>query len=332
VANNAREETMSLLRMALIAIASLASQTAVAQTETYPSRPVTFIVGFPPGSSSDIFARTVGARLAERLGKPFIIENKPGAGSIIAAQSVARAAPDGYTIMVAPSGTLSINPSLYKNLPYDPVKDFALVAHTANFPLILVINPALPANTVSDLIKLSKERRLTYASSGAGTSIHLTGELFKTMAGIEMTHVPYRGPALAVTDIIAGHVDMIFSDPGTVVSLIKEGKIRALGVSTIERFPVLPDVPTIAEAGVPGFDSTSWHMMIAPKGTPDAIVNKLREEFKSIIATPDVKQTLLNAGLVGVASAGPDELRKFVDRETERWTKIVEQAGLAGSQ
>jgi tripartite-type tricarboxylate transporter receptor subunit TctC len=332
VANNAREETMSLLRMALIAIASLASQTAMAQTETYPSRPVTFIVGFPPGSSSDIFARTVGARLAERLGKPFIIENKPGAGSIIAAQSVARAAPDGYTIMVAPSGTLSINPSLYKNLPYDPVKDFALVAHTANFPLILVINPALPANTVSDLIKLSKERRLTYASSGAGTSIHLTGELFKTMAGIEMTHVPYRGPALAVTDIIAGHVDMIFSDPGTVVSLIKEGKIRALGVSTIERFPVLPDVPTIAEAGVPGFDSTSWHMMIAPKGTPDAIVNKLREEFKSIIATPDVKQTLLNAGLVGVASAGPDELRKFVDRETERWTKIVEQAGLAGSQ
>jgi len=323
---------MKPLRMALIAVAVLAAQPAMAQTETYPSRPVTFIVGFPPGSSSDIFARTVGAKLTERLGKPFVIENKPGAGSIIAAQSVARASPDGYTIMVAPSGTLSINPALYKSLPYDPVKDFALVAHTANFPLILVVNPELPVKNVQDLIKLSKERKLTYASSGAGTSIHLTGELFKTMTGIEMSHIPYRGPALAVTDIIAGHVDMIFSDPGTVVSLIKDGKIRALGVSTIERFPVLPDVPTIAEAGVPGFDSTSWHMMIAPKGTPDATVDKLREEFKAIIATPDVRQTLLNAGLVGVASAGPAELRKFVDRETERWTKIVEQAGLAGTQ
>ena len=323
---------MNLLCTALAVIIGLAAGPAMAQTEAYPSRSVTFIVGFPPGSSSDIFARTVGAKLAERLGKPFVIENKPGAGSIIAAQSVARAAPDGYTIMVAPSGTLSINPALYKSLPYDPVKDFAVVAHTANFPLILVVNPALPAKNVEELIKLSKERKLTFASSGAGTSIHLTGELFKTMAGIEMSHIPYRGPALAVTDIIAGHVDMIFSDPGTVVSLVKEGKIRALGVSTIDRFPVLPDVPTIAEAGVPGFDSTSWHMMIAPKGTPDAIVSKLREEFKTIIATPEIKQTLLNVGLVGVASPGSDELRKFVDRETERWTKIVEQAGLAGSQ
>ena len=323
---------MRIVRFFVFAAVGIAAFCSGVRADDYPSRPITFIVGFPPGSSSDIFARNVGSRLAERLGKPFVIENKPGAGSIIAAQSVARAAPDGYTIMVAPSGTLSINPSLYKSLPYDPVKDFALIAHTANFPLILVVSPSLPAMNVKELIALSKQRKLTFASSGAGTSIHLTGELFKTMTGIEMTHVPYRGPALAVTDIMAGHVDMIFSDPGTVVSLVKEGKLRGLGVTTADRFAVLPDVPTIAEAGVPGFDSTSWHMMIAPKGTPDAIVSKLREEFKTAIAIPEVRQQLLNVGLVGVISAGPDELRKFVDRETERWTKIVQDAGLAGTQ
>jgi tripartite-type tricarboxylate transporter receptor subunit TctC len=319
-------------RILMTAIFAFAVFSAPARADDYPSRAITFIVGFPPGSSSDIFARTLGARLAERLGKPFIIENKPGAGSIIAAQSLARAEPDGYTIMVAPSGTLAINPALYKNLPYDPLKDFAFIAHTASFPLVLVVNPQLPVKSVQDLIKLAKERRLTFASSGAGTSIHLTGELFKTMAGIEMTHVPYKGPAFAVTDIIAGHVDLIFSDPGTVVTLVKEGKLRALGVSSLERFPVLPDVPTIAESGLPGFDASSWHMMLAPKGTPDAIVAKLREEFKANLAIPEVKQQLLNVGLVAVDSPGPDELRKFVEKETAVWSKIVQQAGLSGTQ
>jgi tripartite-type tricarboxylate transporter receptor subunit TctC len=323
---------MKLARTLIISIAALAAVFTPIRAEDYPSRAITFIVGFPPGSASDIVARNFGARLADRLGKPFIIENKPGAGSIIAAQAVARAAPDGYTIMVAPSGTLAINPSLYKTLPYDPLNDFAFVAHTANFPLVLVVNPQLPAHSVPELIKLAKERRLTFASSGAGTSIHLTGELFKTMTGIEMTHIPYKGPAFAVTDIIAGHVDMIFSDPATVVSLIKDGKLRALAVSSLERFPVLPDVPTIAESGVPGFDASSWHMIIAPKGTPDAIVSKLRDEFKTIIALPEVKEQLLAVGLVGVVSSGPDELRKFVEFETTRWSKIVQQAGLAGSQ
>jgi tripartite-type tricarboxylate transporter receptor subunit TctC len=323
---------MSLARVLTAAIIGLIALAAPVRADDYPSHAITFIVGFPPGSSSDIVARNFGARIGERLGKPFIIENKPGAGSIIAAQAVARAAPDGYTIMVAPSGTLAINPSLYKSLPYDPLKDFAFVAHTATFPLVLVVNPALPVHSVQDLIKVAKEKRLTFASSGAGTSIHLTGELFKTMAGIEMTHIPYKGPAFAVTDIIAGHVDMIFSDPGTVVPLIKDGKLRAIGVSSLERFPVLPDVPTIAESGLPGFDASSWHMIIAPAGTPDAIVSKLREEFKAVIAMPEVKQQLLDVGLVGVDSAGPAELRTFVETETARWSKIVGQAGLAGSQ
>jgi tripartite-type tricarboxylate transporter receptor subunit TctC len=302
------------------------------RAEDYPSHAVTFVVGFPPGSSSDISARIFGAKLAERLGKPFIIENKPGAGSILAAQSVARAAPDGHTILLAPSGTIAINPALYKSLPYDPLKDFAFVAHTASFPLILVVNPELPVRTIQDLIKLAKEKRLTFASSGAGTSIHLTGELFKSMAGIEMTHVPYKGPAFAVTDIMAGQVDMIFSDPGTVVPLIQAGKLRALGVSSLERFSVLPDVPTVAESGLPGFDASSWHMILAPAGTPEPILRKLRDEFKTILALPDVKQQMLNVGLVAVVSPGADELRKFAESETARWGKIVQQAGIARSE
>ncbi|MGZ5826943.1 MAG: Bug family tripartite tricarboxylate transporter substrate binding protein [Xanthobacteraceae bacterium] len=320
------------LRGLMAAIAALVSVSAPLRGQDYPSHPITFIVGFPPGSSSDIVARNFGARLAERMGKPFVIENKPGAGSIIAAQSVARAAPDGYTIMVAPSGTLAINPALYKSLPYDPLKDFEFVAHTANFPLVLVINPQLPVKSVPELIALGKQKRLTFASSGTGTSIHLAGELFKTMVGIEMTHIPYKGPALAVTDIIAGHVDMIFSDPGTVVPQVKEGKLRALAVTSLERFPVIPDVPTVAESGLPGFDASSWHMIIAPKGTPAPIVNRLRDEFRKMIALPEVKEQLLMVGLVGVESTGPDELRKFVESETARWSKIVQQAGLAGTQ
>jgi tripartite-type tricarboxylate transporter receptor subunit TctC len=328
------------MRLARIALTSLAGFTAlsagnvssVARAQDYPTHNVTFIVGFPPGSSSDIFARNVGARLAERLGKPFVIENKPGAGSIIAAQSLARAAPDGHTIFVAPSGTIAINPALYKNLPYDPLKDFTFVAHTANFPLVLVVNPALTVNSVADLIKLAKEKRLTFASSGAGTSIHLTGELFKSMAGIEMTHVPYKGPAFAVTDMIAGHVDMIFSDPGTVVPLVRDGKLRALGVSSLDRFPVLPDVPTIAESGLPEFDASSWHMVVVPAGTPDAIVSKLRDEFRGVMGSPEVRQQLLNVGLVAVVSPGAAELRKFAETEFARWTRIVQQAGLAATQ
>lgn len=327
----------SCARAALLtsfAAAALSAFALPASAQTYPDHPITFVVGFPPGSSSDIVARNLGARIGERLGKPFVIENKPGAGSIIAAQTVARATPDGHTILVAPSGTIAINPALYKNLPYDPIKDFAYVAQTANFPLILVVSPNSPIKTVADLIKIAKvdPEKLTFASSGVGTSIHLTGELFKTEAGVNLRHIPYKGPALAVTDILAGHVDMIFSDPGTVVELVKEGRLRALGVTSKDRFSVLPDVPTVAET-IPGFDASSWHMIVAPKGTPDAIVEKLRNEFNTVIAIPEVRQQLLNVGLVGNSnSPGQDALRKFAEDETVRWTKIVKQAGLAGTE
>jgi tripartite-type tricarboxylate transporter receptor subunit TctC len=320
---------MTLAR--LVAVAALAIA-APALAQDYPSRPVTFVVGFPPGSSSDMVARNLGARLAERLGKPFVIENKPGAGSIIASQTVARAAPDGHTIFIAPIGTIAINPTLYKALPYDPMKDFTLVAHIANFPLVLVAGPDSSIKSVQDLIKIAKERQVTFASSGAGTGIHLTGEMFKSKTGIQMQHVPYRGPALALPDIISNRVDIMFSDPGTVVSLVKDGKLRALGVTSKERFSVLPDVPTIAEAGLPGFESRAWHVIVAPANTPEPVVSKLRSEFQALLALPDVKQQLLNVGLVAVVSPGAPQLKQMIDADAALWSNIVRQAGLAGSE
>jgi tripartite-type tricarboxylate transporter receptor subunit TctC len=323
---------MTLARLAAAAALTLAAITS-AIAQDYPSRPVTFIVGFPPGSASDAVARNLGARLADRLGKPFVIENKPGAGSIIAAQTLARAAPDGHTIMIAPIGTMAINQTLYKSLPYDPLKDFALVAHIASSPYVLVVGEKSEIKSVQDIIKFAKAgKKLTFASSGAGTGIHLTGELFKRETGIEMQHIPYRGPALAMTDIIEGRVDMIFSDPATVVSLIKGGKVRGLGVSSKERFSVVSDVPTIAEAGVPGFESRAWHIIIAPAGTPEPIVAKLRSEFRALAALPDVKQQLLTNGLNAVVSADAPDIRKMVETEAAFWADFLKKVGLAGSE
>ena len=320
------------MRLATLVAAALAIA-APAVAQDYPTRPVTWIVGFPPGSASDTVARNLGARLAERLGKPFIIENKPGAGSIIAAQTTARAAPDGHTIMIAPIGTMAINQTLYKSLPYDPLKDFTLVVHIANFPYVLVVGEKSEIKSVQDIIKFAKAgKKLSFASSGAGTGIHLTGELFKRETGIEMQHIPYRGPALAMTDIIEGRVDMIFSDPATVVSLINGGKVRGLGVSSKERFSVLPDVPTIAEAGVPGFESRAWHIIVAPAGTPEPIVAKLRSEFRALAALPDVKQQLLTNGLVAVVSADEPDVRKMVETDAAFWADFLKKVGLAGSE
>jgi tripartite-type tricarboxylate transporter receptor subunit TctC len=320
------------MRLATLVAAAIALVTP-ALAQDYPTRPVTFVVGFPPGSASDTVARNLGARLAEKLGKPFVIENKPGAGSIIAAQTVARAAPDGYTIMIAPIGTMAINQTLYKSLPYDPLKDFALVAHIANFPYVLVVGEKSEIKSVQDIIRFAKAgKKLSFASSGAGTGIHLTGELFKRETGIDMQHIPYRGPALAMTDIIEGRVDMIFSDPATVVSLIKGGKVRGLGVSSKERFSVLPDVPTIAEAGVPGFESRAWHIIIAPAGTPEPILAKLRSEFRALATMPDVKQQLLTSGLVAVVSADEPDVRKMVASDAAFWAEFLKKVGLAGTE
>jgi tripartite-type tricarboxylate transporter receptor subunit TctC len=302
----------------------------MARAQDYPVRPVTLIVPFAPGGSVDIVARTLGQKLAERLGQPVVVENRPGAGAGIAYAAVAKTVPDGYTLLIAPN-SLAINASLYKKLPYDPAKDFAPVALVARIPLLLIVNPKLPVRSLAELIKFAKERpgELSYASSGQGSSLHLAAELFKRMTGLEMTHIPYKGGAPALSDVVAGHVSLMFVDPGPSVPQIKEGKVRVLGVSSQTRVPAVPDIPPIAETAVPGFEAVSWQLIVAPANTAKAIVNKLHAEVKDLVETPEIQQRLVTLGLIPVSSPPPDELQLFVQSEIMRWGEIIQQAGIA---
>jgi len=291
------------------------------------------IVPFAPGGSVDIVARIAGQKLAERLGKPVVVENRPGGSTLVAASAVAKASPDGYTLMIAPSGTLAINATLYNKLPYDPLRDFAAVALITVVPLVLVVNPALPVRSVPDLISLSKEKpgQLSYASAGAGSSLHLAAELFKGLTGIELTHVPYKGGAPAMSDVVAGHVSLMFADTGVALPQIREGNVRALGVSSTARLSAAPDIPSIAEA-VPGYDAASWQMVVAPAGTPKEIVAKLRGEIAAVMASPDIRERLAQIGLIAVVSPPPEDVKRFLKSEITRWGAIVQRAGLAGSE
>jgi tripartite-type tricarboxylate transporter receptor subunit TctC len=281
-----------------------------------------------------LLARTLGQRLEQRLDKPFVIENRPGAGGVTGALAVARAAADGYTILMAPAPVMAINVTLHKKLPYDPATDFVPLALLVASPYVLVVTPALPVQSVVELIALAKEQpgRLAYASAGPGTPHHLFPELLKSMTGIAMTHVPYRGSVPALTDVAAGHVQLMFSDVPPARGLIAEGKVRALAVSTKERVAVLPGIPTIAEAAVPGFDAASWQMVVAPAATPRHIVERLHGEIRSIMAQRDVKEQIAKQGLLPVDTPSVASLQVFVKTEIARWGDVVHQAGIAGSQ
>jgi tripartite-type tricarboxylate transporter receptor subunit TctC len=321
-----------LMRCALLAL--LAAGADLARAETYPARPVTLVVPFAPGGGTELLARTLGQRLEQRLDKPFVIENRPGAGGVTGALAVARAAADGYTILMAPAPVMAINVTLHKKLPYDPATDFVPLALLVASPYVLVVTPALPVQSVVELIALAKEQpgRLAYASAGPGTPHHLFPELLKSMTGIAMTHVPYRGSVPALTDVAAGHVQLMFSDVPPARGLIAEGKVRALAVSTKERVAVLPGIPTIAEAAVPGFDAASWQMVVAPAATPRHIVERLHGEIRSIMAQPDVKEQIAKQGLLPVDTPSVASLQVFVKTEIARWGDVVHQAGIAGSQ
>src|SRR5712691_9926498 len=242
------------------------------RAQDYPSRQVSFIVPFAPGGGTDILGRMFGQKLSDRFGKPFVVENRPGAGTVTAAVQVAKSAPDGYTIMMATSGTMAMNPTLYKKLPYDPGKDLVLVALICNVPFVLVVNPALPVNSLADLVKLAKEKPLSYGSGGAGAFHHLMGELFKTTLGIPMTHVPYKGTLPALNDVVAGHIQLMFSDLAPAYPLIQAGKVRALGVTTAQRAAAAPEISPLAEVGLPGFDWAAWQSVAAPGATPKDII------------------------------------------------------------
>ena len=310
----------------LAAIAGLRAIAAGAQT-TYPNKPIRIIVPFTPGGSSDILGRAIGKALGEAWQQPVIVETKPGAGGAIGADAGAKAAPDGYTLLMGHIGTLAVNPTLYPKLPYDPVRDFAPVALVAMVPNVLVVNPNVPARTVAELIALAKARpgTLTSSSGGTGSAAHLAIEYFKLATGTDITHVPYKGTAPAVTDLLGGQVTMTMTGLPPLIEHIRAGKLRALGVASNARRPQIPDVPTIAEAGVPGFEATQWYGVVTPARTPGAIVDRLAAEIRRSLAQPELKARLEAEG-AQPANMGPAEFQGLIRAEIERWAKVIRAA------
>jgi tripartite-type tricarboxylate transporter receptor subunit TctC len=321
-----------LAAAAFIALA-LSTLCGPAGAQDYPNRPVTILVPLSAGGAMDIIARSIAPRLAARLGKSVLIEDRPGAGTVLAANDVAHGTPDGYTLLDAPSGTLTTNVTLYKKLSYDPQADFVPVAIYCQVPFVLVANPSLPFKTIPELIAYAKANpgKLSFGSTGTGAVPHLAGEILKSMAGIDMVHVPYKGGPPALADVMAGNIQLFFADTAITPQLIESGKIRALGVSSKTRVGVLPDVPPIADA-LPGFEAVSWHLIVAPSGTPRPIVDRLHDEFKTVIKSPEIWQQMIGMGLIPLDTPSVEELQRFVKSEIVHWGDLVRQVGIAGTE
>lgn len=307
-----------------LALAPLAAHAQAA----FPTRPITIVVPFSAGGTTDILARVIGQYMSKDLGQPVIVDNRAGAGGNIGAQNVARAAPDGYTILMGTVGTHAINQSLYKKMPFDPIKDFAPLSRVALVPNLLVANPAQPFKSVKELIAYAKANpgKVTFGSSGSGTSIHLSGEMFQHMAGVKMQHVPYRGSSPAVTDLLGGQIAVMFDNMPSAIGHVKAGKLRALAVTTPKRSPALPDVPTIAEAGVPGYSATSWFGLLAPANTPAPVVARLNASILKALADPEVKKKMAEQGAEPFGEK-PEQFAEFIRSETAKWGTIVKQSG-----
>ena len=313
-------------RRAGAALLSLVASASSARAQTYPSRPIRIVVPTGPGGITDIVARIVGNRLSERMGQPVLIDNKGGASGIIGTEVVARAQPDGYTLlMVYPSHP--VNPSLKAQLPYDTIRDFAPVTTLTTVSLVLLVPPTLPVKSVQELIALAKRDRLTFASVGSGSLAHLGAELFRSKSSIEITHVPYRSSPAAQQALMGGEVSMFFDTPITAVPLVKDGRLRALGVSTLERSELLPDVPTIAEAGVPGYEVLGWNGILAPAATPPAIVQRLNRELCAILDEPEIKHKLAQQG-AAPAPTDPESFARLVRDDVSKWTEVIRSAGI----
>ena len=327
---------MATLRLFLSIVVAwlVAAPTPPLRAQDYPTRTVTIVNPFAPGGGTDLLARMLAQKLEQRLGKSFVIENKTGAGSIIAAVAVQKAAPDGYTLLMAPTPTMAVNVSLYKSLPYEPLTDFVPLAQLSQTPFVLIVNPNLPVKSVTELIAYSKANpgKLTFASVGPGVPHHLYMEMLKSMTGIQATYVPYRGSLPALNDVVAGHIPMMFVDFGPATGALQSGKVRPLGVSSKFRVPGYPDIPPLAEAGVPGFEAVGWQMIVAPAKTPRPIVERLNRELTDILAQPDTKEQIVKYGFLPVANKSIEGLQDFVKSETTRWGKVVRDAGIAGSQ
>jgi len=319
--------TRTILRaLGALAVAFAANVHAQAP---YPNHPVRIVVPFPAGGTTDILARATAQKLTETLGQPFVVENRPGAAGNIGAEIVAKSPPDGYTMLMGTVGTHAINASLYEKMPYDHVKDFVPVVLVAGVPNVLVVHPSVPAKSVQELIAYAKANpgKLNFASSGSGTSIHLSGELFKTMTGVSMQHVPYKGSAPALADLTGGQVQLMFDNLPSALPLIKAGKLRALAVTSLARASALPDVPTVAESGLPGFEASSWFGLLAPAGTPKDVITKVNAEVAKWLATPEAKEKLAAHGAIVASGLTPDDFTRHIASETAKWQKVVKESG-----
>jgi tripartite-type tricarboxylate transporter receptor subunit TctC len=312
----------------LLAVACLSGGAVMAQS-AYPSKPVRLIVPFPPGGAVDVIGRIVSSRLSERLGQQVVVDNRGGANAIIGTEIAAKAVPDGYTILIVPAGH-AITPSVMRKLPYDTLKDFAAIGLIGNGAYVLVINPAVPAKTLGEFIALAKARpgQLNYAFTGYGNATHLAGELFKTLAGVDIVGIVYKGGGPALTDVIGGQVTGFFSGVASGGAQIKAGRIRALGVTTAQRSAALPDVPSIAEAGVPGYEVDGWYGLLAPKATPAAVIKRLNAELAALLSLPDMRARLLAAG-IDVRASSPAEFHDRIARDIARWSEVVKKARIA---
>jgi tripartite-type tricarboxylate transporter receptor subunit TctC len=299
-----------------------------ASAADYPSRPVTIVVAFTPGGPSDVLSRIVGRRLQDILHQPFVVENRPGSGGNIAAEEVARATPDGYTLLMGNNSILATNAALYRKLAYNPETDFIPISLIGTQANILVVNPNVPAKSMAELIALAKTNpgQLNFASSGFGAAAHLAGELFKTEAKINIVHVPYKGAAPALQDVMAGHVQMMFATAASVIGLIKSGRVRALAVTTPKRTALLPDLPTVDELGIKGFDATTWHGLVAPAGTPKDIIDTLNFAAVEALKDPATRKALVDLG-VDIVGDSPKEFEAYIKTEIPKWTAVVKQSG-----
>ncbi|MGH8617511.1 MAG: tripartite tricarboxylate transporter substrate binding protein [Burkholderiales bacterium] len=307
----------------------LALAAAGVHAQAYPARSIRLIVPFPPGGPNDVLGRVVALKLTEQMGQQVVVDNRGGAGGIIGAELAARANPDGYTLFFGGTASMSINPALHKKLSYDPIADFAAVSLIGTAPSLLTLNPSLPMRSVKDLIEVARAKpgQLTFASSGVGTAPHLAGELFNTMAGVNLVHVPYRGGGPAFVDLMAGQVAIYFAGISAALPFVKEGKLRAIAVTGAQRTAVMPEMPTIAESGLPGFEVSNWYAIVTPVATPRAVIVRLNGELVRALATEDMKRRFLELGADPIGS-DPDRLAAYIRSEMPKWAKVIRSAGL----
>jgi tripartite-type tricarboxylate transporter receptor subunit TctC len=312
------------MRFALLALLTVCF--AVSAQDPYPSKPIRMVVPFPPGGPTDVVARLIANKLTERWGQQVVVDNRAGAGGTIGAEQVARAAPDGYTLVMGSTANMAVNVTLYPKLSYDPVKDFTPVNLAAVTPNLFVVHPNFPAKNVAEFIALARQRPINYATGGTGTPSHLAGELFKTLSGIQMNHVPYKGSIPALTDIMGGQVDLMFDSMASALPFVKSGKLKALAQTGAKRVAAVPDLPTVAESGLPGYDVAGWFGLFAPAGTPRPIIAKLSAEISQVLALPDVKERYATLGAEpGVAD--PDQFGAFLRSEIVKWAKVIRDSG-----